>query len=337
MSFAHLSTRAQVARLRVTALEALRSYPLEVAGLKLLNHGFNTTFRVDTTEGRRFALRLNVNSRRSPQQIRAEMAWLDALSRDTELRLPTPQQTKDGQLMLEVHNPDLERNLFAALFSWLPGKDLGEDATPTQMLEVGKAAAVLHAHAAHWSLPDGASLRVIDGPLMDSVNNFQTDSEHLSPERLEVIGAAFKHVETKLNTLFARERPRVLHTDLHNWNLKWSRGKLYVFDFDDSALGLPVQDLAIAAYYLRPKRDLEEAMLEGYRSLAPLPQYTSDEYEAIVAGRTLVLLNDLITNTTAELRAMLPRYAANSVTKLRHYLETGVFKHDVPGLIPAAE
>ena len=43
----------------------------------------------------------------------------------------------------------------------------------------------------------------------------------------------------------------MLHADLHNSNLKWCRGRLYVFDFDDSAIGVPMQDLAISAYYLR--------------------------------------------------------------------------------------
>ena len=80
MRFEDLSTAAQVARIRRTAFAALADYPLEVARLRLLNHGFNTTYRVDTTDGRRFALRINVNSRRSPQNLAAEVAWLTALA-----------------------------------------------------------------------------------------------------------------------------------------------------------------------------------------------------------------------------------------------------------------
>jgi Ser/Thr protein kinase RdoA (MazF antagonist) len=333
MSFADLSTRAQVARLRVTALEALRSYPINVASLKLLNHGFNTTFRVDTTDGRKFALRLNVNSRRSPEQIRAEMAWLDALSRDTDLHLPTPQKTTNDGLMLEVYSPDLERNLFAALFSWLPGKNLGDDATPAQMREVGRAAAILHRHALHWRLPKGTSLASHERLLIDTPNNFDADVPHLNHEARVVVSTVFDKTSHVLRDLFARDTPRVLHADLHNWNLKWARGKLYVFDFDDSCIGVPLLDLAIAAYYQRPDDSLETAMLEGYQSVASLPEFSSAEYEAVVAGRNLLLLNDLVTNTNAKLRALLPQYAANSIKKLRAYLETGVFRHDVPGVI----
>lgn len=335
MSFAALSQRAQVARLRPLAHAALHAYGLEVRALRLLNHGFNTTFRVDTADGRRFALRLNVNSRRTREQIGAEMAWLAALAQDTDLRVPTPQHTVSGELLARVYSQELGRDLPAALFSWLPGRDLGDGATPAQMREVGRATATLHAHARSWTVPGGTALRLLDQPLMDVPDNFAGDHEGLTPERREVIGIVLDRVAATLHTLYARETPHALHADLHPWNLRWARGQLAVFDFDDSGIGLPVQDLAIAAYYLRPRGELEEALLAGYAASATLPASTDAEYETLIAGRNLVLLNDLLTNTTADIRALLPRYLPNTVTKLRHFLHTGVFRHDVPGLLTA--
>jgi Ser/Thr protein kinase RdoA (MazF antagonist) len=85
MRYEDRTVRGQVALLRPTAREVLRQYPIEVASLRVLDHAFNTTFRVDTTDGRRFALRLNVNSRRTDAFIGAEMAWLAALSEETDL------------------------------------------------------------------------------------------------------------------------------------------------------------------------------------------------------------------------------------------------------------
>ncbi|HAN35099.1 MAG TPA: hypothetical protein DCQ52_06510, partial [Acidimicrobiaceae bacterium] len=146
MRFEDRSVRGQVARLRPLAVEVLRRYSIDVAALRLLNHGFNTTFRVDTTDGRRFALRLNVNSRRTDSFIGAEMAWLAALAEETDLWVPIPQRTLDGALLTHVRSPDLGRDLPAALFSWLPGRDLGDDASDVQMRAVGRATAALHAH-----------------------------------------------------------------------------------------------------------------------------------------------------------------------------------------------
>ncbi|MGB8861685.1 MAG: phosphotransferase [Ilumatobacteraceae bacterium] len=335
MRFEDRSVRGQVARLRPAAVAVLRQYPVEVASLRLLNHGFNTTFRVDTIDGQRFALRLNVNSRRTDAYIAAEMAWLAALSEETDLWVPTPQRTRDGALLAHVHSTDLGRDLPAALFSWLPGSDLGDEATPGQMRAVGRAAATLHAHGETWQLPPGAALPAIDTVLMDVP--YVLDQEHplLSTADHELIESMFTHVQGHYDAMFAGARRQPLHADLHIWNLKWYRGRLSVLDFDDSGIGVPVQDLAISAYYLRDNAAQEAALLEGYQELRPLPAFTAEQYEAMVASRNLVLLNDVITTTNAEFIEMLPRYVPNSIAKLRAYLDTGEFRHDVPGLIPA--
>lgn len=335
MRFEDRTARGQVARLRPVAVEALRHYPLEVAGLRLLNHGFNTTFRVDTVDGRRFALRLNVNSRRTDTNIAAEMAWLAALSAETDLWVPTPVATSDGELMTHVDCADLGRVLPAALFRWLPGRDLGAGATPAQMRAAGRATAVLHAHGARWQLPEGTDLPAIDTVLMDVPDHFADEHPLLTGEHRAVIHAAMRQVQGHFDALFAGATRQPLHADIHVWNLKWHRGRLAVFDFDDSGIGVPAQDIPITAYYIRDNAEQEAALLEGYAQVRPLPPFTTEQYEAMVASRTLVLLNDVLTTTNAEFLAILPRYIPNSITKLRYYLDHGVFRHDVPGLIPA--
>ena len=335
MQFEELTSRAQSTRLRRTALDALQQYPIEVARLRLLNHGFNTTFRVDTTDGRKFALRINVNSQRTPANLAAEVAWLAAIATDTDLWVPTPQPTRTGALTTEVFSPDLGRSLPAALFSWLPGADLGDEATPAQFREVGKAMAVLHQHAAAWQLPKGAELPAIDSVLMGVPYRLGVEHPQLTADARAVLDAAFAQVQQQFDTLLAGARLQPLHGDMHMWNLKWFRGRLIVFDFDDSGMGVPAQDLPISAYYMRDDAAQEAALIEGYQEVRSLPSFTTEQYEAMVASRNLLLLNDLVVTTNAEFKAMLPRYIPNSITKLRAYLDTGVFRHDVPGLIPA--
>ena len=335
MRFEQLSARGQANRLRTVALAALAEYPIEVRSLRLLNHGFNTTFRVDTTSGERFALRINVNSRRTPANLAAESAWLAALAVETDLWVPVPQRSRNGALVTEVFSADLQRRLPAVVFSWLPGGDLGDDATPAQMHAVGRATATLHRHGAQWALPAGADLPAIDTVLMDVPYHLGDGHPLLTAEAHDVIDAAFVRIQAHYDTLFAGAPRQPLHADLHIWNLKWHRGRLIMFDFDDSGIGVPVQDLAISAYYLRDNDEQEQALMEGYQQVQPLPAFTSAQYEAMVAGRNLVLLNDVITTTNAEFLAMLPRYIPNSVTKLRAYLESGVFRHQIPGLVSA--
>ena len=99
-AFYRLSSRDQSRRLRAMALVALRDYPFGVGTLKSLSLGRNAVFRVDTTEGRRYVLRLSrpISGMDMRKQVRLEMAWLSALSRDTDLGVPEPVPTRSGAL-----------------------------------------------------------------------------------------------------------------------------------------------------------------------------------------------------------------------------------------------
>jgi Ser/Thr protein kinase RdoA (MazF antagonist) len=155
----------------------------------------------------------------------------------------------------------------------------------------------------------------------------------LAPSELSLVRQAVGIVST-VAARIVDGPTRPLHADIHAWNVKWDRGRLSVLDFDDSGFGMPVQDLAVSTYYLRPANDLVEALREGYAEVAELPRITEDDFEALVAQRNLLLLNDLLTTTNAEHRALVPNYTKNTVTKIRQWLDTGVFRNDVEGLLP---
>ena len=334
MTFADLSPRAQSGRLRKVAAAALARYPVRVRSLTLLQHGFNTTFRVDTEEGEKFALRLNVNSKRTAANLAAEAQWLAALGEQTDLWVPVPQRTVDGGLTTSVWSNDLGRDVNAVLFSWLPGRELGDDATPRQMKEVGRALAVLHRHGSTWRPTGGAALPVLNRPYWDMPNRLTGDESPLNPEMVRIVSEVVNRITKVVDDLFARDAPQPIHTDPHNWNVKWYRGRLSLFDFDDSAIGPTLFDLAISTYYLRPHNDRADALMEGYAAEAPLPEFTRDEFEALVAHRNVLLLNDLLTTLHSGHRGLLPRFIANTEVKLRAYLDSGVYRHDVDGVVP---
>jgi Ser/Thr protein kinase RdoA (MazF antagonist) len=332
MRFDQLTPRAQVHRLRRTALDALAQYPIEVARLRLLNHGFNTTFRVDTVDGQRLALRLNVNSHREPAWIDAEIAWLHALARDTDLHVPSPRPTRAGALRTSVFSDDLDRELPAVLFTWLSGPNLGDAVTPSQMRAVGVAMAALHTHADTWTPPSGTSLPLYDDALFGAPDHL-TGAEHpdLSPARRAVIHDALTETTERFHEIYGSATPIPLHADLHQWNLKWHRGRLSVFDFDDSGLGVPMLDLATTAFYVRRvDRALEAALHEGYASVRALPAFTPAQYEAVLASRNLLLLNDQFVTVTDALGVGLADYIGITTTRLRHYLDTGEFRFSRP-------
>lgn len=331
--FAAVTARTQVQRLKRLARTALPAWGLGEAGLRLLNHGYNTTFRVDAADGRRYALRLNTQPHKTEEQLRAEVAWLAALSAETDLRVPTPVPTRAGELKSTVPSPDHGRDLPVVLFDWLAGPNLGDRPTPAQARAVGAAAAVLHTHARSWPIPAGAGLPLFADVLTDLPNRLG-DHPLLSSAQSDLLTAAYARAQALQDAAFAADTPIVLHADLHGGNLKWHQGRLSVFDFDDAGRGVPALDLAIAAYYLRDDAALEGALWDGYATVAEPPPVTPEQFEAMVAGRNLLLLNDVIEQPNADLQAIAPVYVANSVLRLRSWLDVGRYVRDVPGVQP---
>jgi Ser/Thr protein kinase RdoA (MazF antagonist) len=127
---------------------------------------------------------------------------------------------------------------------------------------------------------------------------------------------------------FADVHRQVVHFDVHLGNLKVHQDEVSVFDFDDCLMAWPGLDIAQSMFYLRRSihaEELEVGLLEGLGR--PLESYGLDreEFEALVAGRALLLACDLLGNKNAELQKLAPKYLANTEVRIANYLETGRF------------
>jgi Ser/Thr protein kinase RdoA (MazF antagonist) len=330
--FAGLSKRSQVARLRPVALAALAQYPIDVRRVRLLLHGHNTTFRVDGADGATYALRVNVGSQSTDANLDGELAWLRALSEDTDLTVPVPQATRDGRLRTRIRCEALDRELNVVVMSWLPGRLLGEP-TGASLRALGAATATLHDHAQSWPVPAGVEWPSAADVLVGDEPRIFGDHPLLTPELREVIDAAHADAQRHLDALWRAHPVHPIHADLHPGNVKWYRRRLAVFDFDDVLMGVAPLDFGITAYYLRGADDVPvDALFEGYTGVRSLPAFTDRQFESMLAGRNLLLLNDVLGALNADLTRILPTYAANSAVKLRAYLETGVYRHRVDGV-----
>lgn len=332
MEFSGLSDRAQVHRLRSVAFRALERYPIDVRRVRLQEHGFNTTFRVDSLAGQSYALRIDVNRRKPLGALDAEMAWLAALARDTEITVPVPQATVDGSMHTPVWFEPLEKSLNVAVMSWLPGRDL-ETSTVESLHELGRLTALLHEHARNWHIPEGAEFPAVDSVFMDEPELVTSPHPLISTVQRAVFVETLATVRPRFDAMIAAGERMPIHGDLHGWNVKWLRGRMSIFDFDDAGIGVPAQDLTITTYYQEPDPALRRALLDGYESAAPLPPFTHDQFQAALAARSLLLLNSILDINTREIREMIPRFLHNVVVRSRAYLESGEFRPDVPGVV----
>ena len=90
---------------------------------------------------------------------------------------------------------------------------------------------------------------------------------------------------------------RLLHGDFHVWNVLVHRGQLAAIDFEDLMWGWPIQDIGTAFYYLFHRPDfaaVRDGFRRGYEQVSPWPEAEPGDLETFIAGRALVLANDVL-------------------------------------------
>lgn len=322
-----LDDEAQVQVLREAALEAALGFDLVVRDLTLVLHAYNTTFRVDTADGRRLALRVNTNSHSTAENVVAQQEWLHAIAAEGRVRVPDPLRAPDGRWAVEVTCPGWGGLLRATAASWLPGDDLGT-CDPVQARALGEAMALLHDQAERFVVPRGGDLPVFDEPLFGD-DDLLTDHPDLPQGGRAVVAAALDDLREVCRRVSAAGPAIVIHGDLHGGNLKWHQGQLAIFDVDDCGIGVPALDVAIATFYLRSGEPgdaaVEAALRTGYSGIRALPTVSGEDFEALVATRQVLLANSLLASTTAALRAEAVAYLSTTVDRLAHWQSTGRF------------
>ncbi len=289
--YSELTVRGQARRLRRLAMKALALYDLRVERLRLITNDFNGIFRLDTDAGERCVLRVTLpEGGHDRGSVSAEMAWLDALSRDTDLRVPRPLAARSGEMVVEVADDGVPEPRLCAIFGWAPGTNLADHLDPAHLVKLGRLASQLHAHAAtfHQTLDTFRYDRVF--PFPEPVILFDDAYRDLMPpERRAIYEQAIAWAQAVIDRLAVSGEPmRILHGDLHQWNVRVSRGMLAPIDFEDLMWGWPVQDIGTTLYYLldRPDyRELRAAFRQGYTSHSPWPERAPDEVDAFIATR----------------------------------------------------
>lgn len=324
--FVTLSQRAQIAALRPIADRASRAFGVNPASLRCINHGFNTTYAVTDTTGAKYALRLNTHSLRDRAGLYAEQQWISSLAQTTNVVVPTPLYTETGEPFVELPFAPMHKTLVATMARWLPGRIVGARPSRQQVRHIGATMAHLHRQSAQWRTTGDARFPLVNQPLMNSEDHLSGGAaHHISAEVRALLDIVRPHVVRVYAELNAQTRVQPIHGDMHTYNVMWHNNRLAVFDFDDAGLGLPIQDVAIALYYIRDIPYAEAELWAGYHSVNPQLAVSPDVLEALLIGRGILLLNDLLVLTNPEDVAFIPEYVRRMQLRLQYYVDTGRF------------
>ena len=308
---------------------ALGRYGLRDARLSPLSHGFKQVFLVESPTRGRFVLRMygvppkvgegersdpryrTGPGLRSPETIEAQLLWLSALRRETDLAVPEPVPLPGGSLVGEVSFADLppwdallrrvsarRRKLYRpdhplrrfALLRWVPGENK-EAPTSTDLSRAGELVAGLHDHTERYSPPDASALPRWDwrwsfgtsAPLWEEGEAFYSTGE------MAVFEEASRRVRESLEGLgYESGVFGPIHRDLNFRNLLFEdragagQEAVGATDFDQCGFGHYLFDLSVV---LRSLRNLQrrsgrsepteerarEALFGGYERARGLP------------------------------------------------------------------
>lgn len=330
--FNQLTSRGRALRLRQMAFNALAHYDVPNPGVRLIDNGTNGIFRVDAANGQRYMLRVTrppgEQGGPSEAHLRAEAAWLTAIQAETEIPIGEVVYTAAGEPMVQVSIDSVPEARYCMLFAWVPGKTL-HDLDPITLNAYGELAARLHEHGATFTLPEGCSTNRMDRVLYFEEPAILFDdaySHYFTDESAAIFKTTYDRVQGEIDALYAAaaQPARIVHGDLHPWNIHKHRGTLYPIDFEDLAWGHPIQDLAITLFYLRWGEHFQAQLADfraGYERITAWPEAHPGQLEHFIIGRIFTLVNYVIKSESVEDQDFAPEYIARSSGRMKVYLD----------------
>ena len=313
------------------ALSALSAWNFSPSDLQLLSSETNLLFTF-TDAVTKYVVRLtNPWSCHGPDEVEAELRWLQALKQDTDLALREPIPTKRGDLFVEAKGVASKDDRLVTVFRFAEGQELGDDMSLQSAERWGKLTAALHQHAATLPIPERLKLRRARSTFTYCEPGFPIVEEELitkvnlelgvTPERATRYAELARQMDEEIQLLWdTQEPPRLIHNDLHPWNILIHNEELIPIDFEDLQVGYPIQDIAIALFYVAWDErgpELIQHFRRGYEELEPWPEQHPKQLQRLMLARNLALMNFLMNAPDAETRAQTPGYLDRMDARLK--------------------
>ena len=243
-----LTFRGRLRRLRGLAVDALRQFGVDAARLQLIGYDTNIIYRVWTSGGGQYALRLANPAWRSAETAVSEAMWLDALACDTDIPVPKIERTVGGNTVVFPKAAGAPTNRHAVLMRWQPGVLLGKRLTAKNIARMGELFGKLHQHSANWQPPAGFITQRFDQMLSRGEPNMLFAEENLAVYSVQTESLLSQMNQRVAETYVGLDPAdlRVIHCDLWHDNIKIYRGQLHPFDFEDTIWGFRLHDIAMA-------------------------------------------------------------------------------------------
>jgi Ser/Thr protein kinase RdoA (MazF antagonist) len=332
MTVHDLSAEDVAARLEPIARRALAEYDIGPdAALTLLNVSENATYAVDDpASGERTVLRIHRHGYHDGPEIESELAWLDALRDEADVRTPKVLPTADGRRLLAMPEEGSPDPRHVVHFEWLPGSEPTptDERLPQSFELLGAITARMHAHVETWQRPSGFKRFAwdYDGSFGETARwGRWQDGIAVGDAEREVLGRLDAALRERLERFGSgADRYGLVHADMRLANLLVDGDQTYVIDFDDSGWSWFLYDFGAAVSFFEhdPRvPELTDAWVRGYRTVRPLSAEDEAEIPTFVLMRRLLLVAWIGSHSGTDLsRSMGAEYTAGSCELAESYL-----------------
>lgn len=285
------------------AMSALGCFRVKPRDIELVAHSENVSFRVSDRDSD-YVLRLHRPGYNSIEELESERKWVRALS-DVGVVVQDSLVTSQGQHFELIDIPGTGEQRYAGMTTWLEGTLLSDHLDTSLeradrehiFYRMGEIAATIHNHATRWTEPPGFVRRRLDldGLLGEAPlwGRFWECTDLTKTEQAALMRARHD-VRDSLNAY--GERPdnfSLIHSDLHPENIVLNKDSLALIDFDDSAYGWHMYDVASALIEYRLASDFEAlcaALLGGYREHRSLAERDVEMLAAFLLIRGMAII-----------------------------------------------
>ena len=264
--------------LLAAARDAVVHWPIVVRDLALVSRSENYAFRVESTDGRLFVLRLHRPGYHTFEELVSEQTWTAAL-REAGIDVPVPLRTRNGDGYATAFVGDEHRH--AGMLEWVPGDTLGGRMTGAETefinncyARIGEVMAALHTQASEWRVPAGFGRHAFDAAGLMGEGGARPfwgrfwESHLVSSEDRAMLAELRDRIGPMLADLSRTPANYgMIHADLHPHNVVVNGERLHVIDFDDAGFGWHAYDFAVClgAHARDGFAERQSAFLAGYR------------------------------------------------------------------------
>jgi Ser/Thr protein kinase RdoA (MazF antagonist) len=266
------------------------------ATITLLNVSENATFALRDPDGRELVLRVHRVGYSSAEEIRSELAWMNALRRDGVIETAAAIPGTDGDDVQVLASRTGAPARFAVAFERLPGTEPDSRDAVHWFERLGELTALMHRHAKSWPLPAGFRRKRWDFDAMVGPQGFWgpwRSAIGLDQAGIVVLENALDVIRLRLERFGqGADVFGLVHADLRLANLLADGTRLRIIDFDDCGFSWYLYDFATAVSFIEHEPnvpDLLQAWLRGYCRQMPLRAEARAEIPTFVVLRRILL------------------------------------------------